>query len=83
MPGVQDVDFRLRSSFLRGDFGDVEHRVIAAPADQRARLPLAQPILPRRTGGEIVAVVVGQVRLDIGLARPGKKATSSLYRSGL
>src|SRR5258707_12682861 len=55
------------------DLGDVEHRIIAAPDHQSGRAVCAQPVLPLREGRDIVAIVVEQVRLDIGLAGTGQE----------
>jgi hypothetical protein len=64
-PGhVPPVGFRL---------GGQERRVVAAPEHQQRRLVRTQPLLPGRVAGDVRAVVVEQVGLDIVHAGPAEE----------
>ena len=53
--------------------GDREGGVVFSPDDQGRRLYLAKPFLPKRIGGDVVAVIQKQRGLNVGLSRPGEK----------
>jgi hypothetical protein len=53
--------------------GREEGQVVAAPRHQQRRLVRAQPLLPGRIAGDVGAVVVEQVGLEVVLARPAEE----------
>jgi hypothetical protein len=53
--------------------GDQEGRVVPAPRHQQRRPVLAQPLLPGRVAGDVGAVVVEQVGLDVVHAGPAEE----------
>ena len=52
---------------------DLERRVLAAPYNLQRRLVLAEPVLPGGVAGDVGAVVVEQVGLDVLLAGPAEE----------
>ena len=71
MAGIQHVGFRFRHIALEClHFGDIEDGIVSAPDDQGRRMTLAQPLLPRRIFGQVGAIIIKQLRLDVGLTGP-------------
>lgn len=70
MAGVQNVDLGIRNVAGIGQSSrHREGRIVAAPQDERRRLVGSQPVLPLGIGGDVGAVVVEQVGLDLALSR--------------
>ena len=68
MPGLGQVNLRLRHiATIGGRLTDLEGQVEFAPQHQQPRLGLPEPCLPGGIGGDVGAVVVEQIALDVRL----------------
>ena len=71
MAGVEEMDFGLGHVAAVGPrLGHQEGRIVAPPRHQQRRPVRAQPLLPGRVAGDVGAVVVEEVGLDVVLPRP-------------
>src|SRR5207244_4939594 len=62
-------EFTLRNVAAMGlRFRKLETQAVFPPEDEKPRLLLAQPSLPRGVGVDVRAVVVEEVALNVGLA---------------
>src|SRR3989442_1722447 len=69
MTRIEDVECGSRHVAAIGlRFRKVERRVVFAPEDEKPRLLLAHPSLPRGVGVHVPSVVVEEVALNVGLA---------------
>lgn len=72
MPGIENMDFGIRQvTSISRRTGDSERSIVFPPEHERRGLVLAQIFLPSRIVFHIGAVVVEEVALNRGLARPG------------
>src|SRR5271156_5868520 len=69
MWAVDDVYFRLgHVAAIRFGLGGIEGRFVFSPDDQQARLIFLHPGLPAGIGGDIGAVIVEKIALNIDFA---------------
>jgi hypothetical protein len=69
--GLEEMDLGVGHVAAVGlRLGRQEGRVVAPPRHQQRRPVRAQPLLPGRVAGDVGAVVVEEVGLDVMLARP-------------
>ena len=74
MARVEEMDLGVGHVAAVGlRLGGQEGRVVAAPRHQQRRQVRPQPLLPGRVAGDVGAVVVEQVGLDVVLARPAEE----------
>ena len=82
MACIKNMDFgprRVAAIGLR--FRERERRIVLAPEDEQERLLLAHPGLPLGVGGDVRAVVVEEVALNVGLAGLVGKGEFPVQRS--
>ena len=71
MAGIEDVDLRPgQIALIGGRLGNQERGVILSPNDQCGWPVQPQPGAPRRIAGDVGAVILEQIDLDVGFARP-------------
>src|SRR5712671_6245572 len=74
VPAIENVGLRPRHiALISGRLGNQERGVVPAPNNQRGRLIQPQPGAPRGIAGDVGAVIVEQIGLDVGFARPAQK----------
>src|SRR5258706_3783082 len=75
MTGIEDVHESTRHiAPVRLRLRRIEGQIVLAPNDEKSWLRLAHPRLPLGIAREIGAVVVEEIALNLGLARPPEKA---------
>ena len=80
---VEYVDLRFRHVHaVPFRLAGIEREVVLAPDDQEPWLRLLQPCLPLRISGDVRAVVIEEIALNLRLPGAFRKAYSSVQRSG-